>query len=286
MWYLTRYVYRFFIALAVVGAILSIHWGSRTTTTQEPIKELMRSAATKFAELLATESSTYPEAVAIYSRRRGRHPPPGFAEWYAMANATNAVMIEAFWDQIYKDLAPFWNITPEIVRSRAAGLTGPRINHLIVKEHQAHGDCEEQNVNCYALLGMIKSLAYALPDIDIPFNSHVSPRVFVPWEDRTDPQAGQGTPFSAWNTGKKPVLYDVILAGTKPAQKPLFRYKSKQPVPQSLLQEASTGTWRIPGITVPIPVLPDATHTTASCPTRASPKISAHSQTSCTSTAL
>lgn len=49
--------------------------------------------------------------VAKYREKYGRHPPPGFKDWYIFARERNVHNIDDF-EQIMDDLRPFWAIEP------------------------------------------------------------------------------------------------------------------------------------------------------------------------------
>lgn len=41
-------------------------------------------------------------------QERGRHPPPHFDKWFEFASSHGCVIIEDLFDQIYRDIDPFW----------------------------------------------------------------------------------------------------------------------------------------------------------------------------------
>ena len=84
-----------------------------------PIDDLIAQAEKEFSALLAKETKTLNEAAAAYRKRRGRHPPPGFATWYQFAIDLNATIVEDFFDPIYDDLNPFWGLSPSSIRREA-----------------------------------------------------------------------------------------------------------------------------------------------------------------------
>src|SRR3954471_23780396 len=57
-----------------------------------PIDHLMTNATESFQILLSKESKNLTEASDAYRKRRGRDPPPGFAEWFAFAQDRDAVI--------------------------------------------------------------------------------------------------------------------------------------------------------------------------------------------------
>ena len=149
-----------------------------------PITLLMRKADERWRTYEEGRSTTFRETVRKYRNKYGRHPPPGFKDWYQYARKRNVHNIDDF-DQIMDDLRPFWAVEPRIIRDLAAnmwkdepqGIIGIHIrNHKIVK------------VNCPSwrsdvMVTLIDKFIKYLPDMDIAANRLDQPRVVVPWED-------------------------------------------------------------------------------------------------------
>ncbi|KAM7213372.1 hypothetical protein V8F06_011222 [Rhypophila decipiens] len=142
-----------------------------------PIDIRIRAAEEEFEEKLSRESKSLEEAAAAYRKRRGRHPPPGFKEWYDFATENKAVMVEDFWDQIYHDLEPFWAKEPSRTRKDAWEFE-MRIN---IRDHNATTTSGWFWTKIW--ISLIKEIEHLLPDMDIPLNAMDEPRVIVPWED-------------------------------------------------------------------------------------------------------
>ncbi|KAI4201851.1 MAG: hypothetical protein LQ346_002055 [Caloplaca aetnensis] len=149
-----------------------------------PISQLMADADKSWADYENSRSTTFRQTVSKYRRKHGRHPPPGFKEWYDFARKKNVHNIDDF-DQIMDDLRPFWAIEPKVLRNLAAnmwrdeknGVAGIHIrNHKIVKENNKSWRSE-------ALVTLINKIIKHLPDMDIAMNRLDQPRVVVPWED-------------------------------------------------------------------------------------------------------
>lgn len=64
-------------------------------------------------------SKTFGETITKYRTKYGRHPPPGFKDWYRFARGRNVYNIDDF-GQIMDDLRPFWGLEPAIIRTLAA----------------------------------------------------------------------------------------------------------------------------------------------------------------------
>ena len=83
-----------------------------------PIPKLMADAQTKFKKMLTRQSNTLAEAVEEYKRRYGRNPPKGFDEWFTFAKENGVKIIDEY-DQLVRDLEPFWDMGGEELRRRA-----------------------------------------------------------------------------------------------------------------------------------------------------------------------
>ncbi|KAL8946703.1 MAG: hypothetical protein Q9222_006937 [Ikaeria aurantiellina] len=149
-----------------------------------PISQLMAKANKEWTAYENSRSTTFRQTVSKYRRRYGRHPPPGFKEWYQFARKKNVHNIDDF-DQIMDDLRPFWAIEPKMLRNLAAnmwrdekhGVAGIHIrNHKVVKE-------TNESWRSKTLINLIEKFVKHLPDMDIAMNRLDQPRVVVPWDD-------------------------------------------------------------------------------------------------------
>ncbi|KAL8701065.1 MAG: hypothetical protein Q9201_005107 [Fulgogasparrea decipioides] len=149
-----------------------------------PISLLMAEADKTWAAYENSRSTTFRQTVSRYRRKYGRHPPPGFKDWYQFARKKNVHNIDDF-EQIMDDLRPFWAIEPKVLRNLAAnmwrddqnGVAGIHIrDHKVVKE--THGSWRSET-----LITLIKKFVSHLPDMDIAMNRLDQPRVVVPWDD-------------------------------------------------------------------------------------------------------
>jgi hypothetical protein len=131
-----------------------------------------------------SRSTTFRETVAKYRKKYGRHPPPGFRDWYRFARNRNVHNVDDF-EQIMDDLRPFWGVEPSTIRSLAAhmsenpdsGVSGLHIrNKKIWKLTNANW-----RMDTFAKL--VEKFVKYLPDMDIAMNRLDQPRVVVPWDD-------------------------------------------------------------------------------------------------------
>ncbi|KIX08761.1 uncharacterized protein Z518_03418 [Rhinocladiella mackenziei CBS 650.93] len=149
-----------------------------------PIARLMQEADDQWRVYETGISTTFRQTVEKYRSKYGRHPPPGFKEWYKFARKRNVFNVDDF-EQIMDDLRPFWAVNASEIRIRAAhmwensdfGVAVIHIrNHKIVRVDNPSWRSETMEE-------IIGKFIQFLPDMDIPMNRLDQPRVVVPWED-------------------------------------------------------------------------------------------------------
>lgn len=130
---------------------------------------------------MGRRSVTLEQAAFRYRERRGRHPPPGFDTWFAVATEKKAIVIEEFFDRIHHDINPFWGLEPRGIRERAHNQS-----HVIqVRGGKVAGATKEQDVHfrMRQWMKLVEKMMPHLPDLDIFVNHMDESRVMVPWED-------------------------------------------------------------------------------------------------------
>lgn len=148
---------------------------------KHPIKKLMRDARARQDDLLSKRSYDVKAAASQYRARRGRHPPPGFDKWFEAALANNSIVVEDYFDRIYKDLTPFWAIDTNTIKNRAH--SWPWV--VRVRNGTAYGDGDVEGRVPWLQLwtGLVKEFAKHMPDIDMPINYMDEPRLLVPFDE-------------------------------------------------------------------------------------------------------
>lgn len=145
-----------------------------------PISKLMIDAKDLHESLLEKRSHSLTSAASRYRDRRGRHPPPGFDRWVNAALESNAVIVEDFFDRIYKDLAPFWSLDTKSVAERASAW------HWVVKVRngtaEAVGNVEGRVTWLQTWTKLVTEFAEHLPDVDMPINYMDESRILVPFD--------------------------------------------------------------------------------------------------------
>jgi hypothetical protein len=153
-------------------------------TTKKPrphvIDKFLAEAEKEWEAVMKKRSEKVEDAAKRYRERRGRHPPPGFEKWFALANVLHADVVEEFFDQIYVDLAPFWGVKAERIRAAAKGT-----EYIIqIREGKAQVKDDRRESEWIRIWEeMIASVSEDLPDLDIPINVMDESRVVVPWEE-------------------------------------------------------------------------------------------------------
>lgn len=158
----------------------SVGSGSSTPSDPDdthPINRLIYDAQLKFAELASKETHSLSEAAQAYRKRRGRHPPPGFDQWFEFAQNNSALVVEDFFDQIYHDLQPFWGLEPAIIRKESWDF------EMTINIRDGNASTISNWFWTTIWHNMTQSIAHLLPDMDLPLNPMDEPRHVVPWED-------------------------------------------------------------------------------------------------------
>lgn len=155
-----------------------------------PIPKLMADARNEFDQKLKKQSKSLPEAVAEYKKRYGRNPPKGFDEWYAFAKENNAVIIDEY-DQLDRDLKPFWLFSGQELRRRCVQVGFlPSVDLVRVEKGQTRTidvskgfDDSEVGARAKGFRVMLEKFQAKLPDMDFPINEKAEGRILVPWEE-------------------------------------------------------------------------------------------------------
>jgi Glycosyl transferase family 90 len=149
-----------------------------------PIHDLRLEADQRWRKYGSGRSRTFRRTVEKYRNRYGRHPPPGFKEWYKFAREKNVFNIDDF-EQVMDDLRPFWAIDPKVLRKHAAHMSEDEKNGISGIHIRNHAVVRQTNPNWRSeiLQTLIEKFVKYLPDMDIAMNRLDQPRTIVPWED-------------------------------------------------------------------------------------------------------
>ena len=144
--------------------------------TAHPIDSLIATAEKTYDDLMKKETHDLKTAAKVYRERRGRHPPPGFDDWFKFAQDNGAVIVEDFFDQIYHDLNPFWGLSPATMRKE--GWDHEMTINIRDRKASAGSDWFWTQI----WLNLTQTIEHLLPDMDIALNAMDEPRVVAPWE--------------------------------------------------------------------------------------------------------
>ncbi|KAJ5480382.1 hypothetical protein N7530_005891 [Penicillium desertorum] len=181
------------VALLAVFSILTLIWilprheasvspifyAGNGYNSSHPIDALIDTAETDLHELLGTQAHDLETAADQYRARRGRHPPPGFGEWYEFAKSKDSLIIEEFFDQIYHDLTPYWALEPKELRRQARSIP----TRITIRNKTAILKTDEPRNWMDSWFDLVARLEDGLPDLDMPINVMDETRLVVPWEE-------------------------------------------------------------------------------------------------------
>lgn len=165
------------------------HSGENLDDSPEPVDDhpislLIKEADKTWRAYEDDRSITFRQTVSRYRRKYGRHPPPGFKEWYQFARKKNVHNIDDF-EQIMDDLRPFWAVEPRIIRNLAANMWRDKdqgVAGIHIRDHKVV-NVTNGSWRSETLVTLIEKLIKYLPDMDIAMNRLDQPRVVVPWRD-------------------------------------------------------------------------------------------------------
>ena len=148
-----------------------------------PISLLMTEADKTWRAYENSRSTTFRQTVSKYRNKYGRHPPPGFKDWYRFARKKNVHNIDDF-EQIMDDLRPFWAIEPRVLRNLAANMARHEDQGVATIHIRDHKVVKESNGSWRSetLVTLINKFIKFIPDIDIAMNRLDQPRVVVEWD--------------------------------------------------------------------------------------------------------
>lgn len=151
---------------------------------EHPIRGLMEEADKAWVAYERSKSTTFRETVSKYRNKFGRHPPPGFRDWYRFARARNVHHIDDF-GQIMDDLRPFWGVEPATIRSLAARMSeneSSGVSGMHIRDGKIW-KLTNPNWRMETFVKQVEQFVEYLPDMDIAMNRLDQPRVVVPWDD-------------------------------------------------------------------------------------------------------
>ena len=149
--------------------------------SSHPIMKLMKDARESHDEKLSRRSFSVEEAAERYRQARGRHPPPGFERWVQAALKANSIIVEDYFDRIYKDLTPWWAMETKKIRARAHAW--PWVVSVRNGTAEGVGDVEDRVAWLELWTNLVKEFAEHMPDVDMPINYMDESRLLVPFDE-------------------------------------------------------------------------------------------------------
>ncbi|KAF8066953.1 hypothetical protein FPV67DRAFT_1768934 [Lyophyllum atratum] len=162
-----------------------------------PIFELIRNAEAEWDVKVARSSKTVDEAAAEYERRYKRQPPLGFDDWWAYVEENNVQLPDEY-DQIYRDLEPYWGMDPkdlqEIEReweghfdSWTIGKTAESdirlVNSSLPKREKGPFDLTSGATH---VIDLLKDVEEFIPPFRAVFSPHDNPNLHTDFELKTE----------------------------------------------------------------------------------------------------
>lgn len=156
-----------------------------------PIPAKIKQARDNFEAKLARQSKTLTQAVAEYQKRYNMDPPKGFDEWFQFAKDNKVDIIDEY-DQLMKDLDPWFQLSGEEIRRRCIQVGYlPSVDLVRVENGTTHTidvnrgfDDSEVGARAKGFRVMLEKFQDKLPNMDFPINEKAEGRILVPWEQR------------------------------------------------------------------------------------------------------
>ncbi|KAI3324808.1 glycosyltransferase family 90 protein [Xylariaceae sp. AK1471] len=184
-----RRVFLLLLLLVLVGSSATYVILTPKTFTRHPVDDLVYKNRVEEDRWLrhATVSTTLKLAVKEYGERHHeRKPPRNFDKWFEFARQRKSVVIDKF-DQIEKDILPFWGLQPRTIRDGLEFLKSqPNIGIISIADGKASHNNPPSLSHQHTLdeiITLISAFVEHLPAMEIAINLQARPRVLVPWND-------------------------------------------------------------------------------------------------------
>ncbi|KAJ7721119.1 glycosyl transferase family 90-domain-containing protein [Mycena metata] len=161
-----------------------------------PIPELIARAEAQWARKLASASTSLRQAAAEYTRRYDRLPPKGFDLWWGYAMANNVQLPDEY-DQIDRDLAPFYGVDPVEVQRVQREWEAHADSYTIGKDSAKEGLAmlnftlpADERVRFelasggFQLIELLREVEGALPPFRAVFSPHDNPNLVLDYQLR------------------------------------------------------------------------------------------------------
>ncbi|KAM0753092.1 hypothetical protein T439DRAFT_286471 [Meredithblackwellia eburnea MCA 4105] len=180
-----------------------------TQPSPHPILELINRAEKQWNHKVARQSKTLKECAAEYRRRYKRNPPRGFDQWWEYAKANRIVLTDEY-DQIHRDLEPFWALEPSDMLHRIRVMQDREETFTIsVLDGVVKLSGEQAFLRRAKDLGDLMSrFSTHVSDLNMTFTRHDQPACQLEWghKERMIELAGMGEYYGPSEFVKEPEI--------------------------------------------------------------------------------
>lgn len=160
-----------------------------------PIYELVHRAEAQWNEKQKRASKTIEQAVKEYKRRYKRSPPKGFDHWWNYVQKHNVHLPDEY-DQIYRDLEPYWGIDPHDLQAAQAEIEAtsdtftlgkPTENDAVSLVNMTVSEARKNRISDYLSWGakpqldILNDVYRYIPPFRATFSPHDGPSELVDW---------------------------------------------------------------------------------------------------------
>ncbi|WWC65508.1 uncharacterized protein I303_108126 [Kwoniella dejecticola CBS 10117] len=158
-----------------------------------PIRLLIDDSERQWTEKVAKQSKTLKEAADEYHRRYKRSPPKGFEKWWAYVVEHNVPLPDEY-DQIQRDLAPFYSVSPNKLNkrieqaSKSSGTFTLKVAGGNVESYHEYDSkiVESGEQRPQHQIELIQPIAHHLPDMTIVMSVSDTPQNMLSWHHRSE----------------------------------------------------------------------------------------------------
>ena len=174
-----------FAIITHTGLIGTVLAHAEAEPSIHPVQQMVDHGRAEFAKMVKSQSQSLDDAVAQYSRRYHRMPPPHFDKWFEIAQNQGYVLVDEF-DSIMETLEPFWGLKPEAIRNGVAAVSsGSHILSFTIRDHSlTFSNDGWAHWFASVIQPWIDKPEWMalLPDMDFAMNVFDEPRVVAPNE--------------------------------------------------------------------------------------------------------
>ncbi|GAA5953962.1 hypothetical protein JCM21900_003066 [Sporobolomyces salmonicolor] len=147
-----------------------------------PILTLIKRAENEWNQKVERQSKTLKDAVREYRRRYKKNPPRGFDRWWAYVKANRIILTDEY-DQIHRDLEPFWALEPSDLAHRVRVMQDRDETFTIRVTAGKVTEVGEQAFLRRAkdLGDLISRFSAHVPDVNLTFTRHDQPACQLDW---------------------------------------------------------------------------------------------------------